>query len=107
MKKGPDGRNKKDASMKKNAFLLASMISWAVVSVANAQNTPEVRMFEPFAPGYLYHVSCRVNITGTLKLAEAKEKQLALTGASAIEFDERVLVEKDHKVDKTIRVYRK
>jgi hypothetical protein len=66
-----------------------------------------VRLFEAFAPGYQYHVSCRVNITGTLKTSEAKDKQLTLTGSSAIEFDERVLVEKDHRVDKTIRVYQK
>jgi len=64
-------------------------------------------MLETFAPGYQYHVSCRVNITGTLNLAATKDKQLALTGSSAIEFDERVLVEKNHQVDRTIRVYRK
>jgi len=72
-----------------------------------AQAPQSFRMFEAFQPGYQYHVSCRVNITGTLKLSDEKEKQLALTGSSAIEFDERILVEKDHKVDKTIRAYRK
>jgi hypothetical protein len=79
----------------------------ACAPFAKAQNPQPVRMVEAFTPGYQYHVSCRVNITGTLNLAEAKEKQLALTGASVIEFDERVLAEKDSKVDKTIRVYRK
>jgi hypothetical protein len=63
-------------------------------------------MQEPFAPGYQYHVSCRVSIAGTLHV-EGKDKQLALTGTSAIEFDERVLAEKDKRVDKTIRIYRK
>jgi hypothetical protein len=76
-------------------------------SVLIAQDQQPVHMSESFAPGYQYHVSCRVNITGTLNLAEAKEKQLALIGSSAIEFDERVLTEKDKKVDKTIRVYGK
>ena len=66
-----------------------------------------VRMLEPFAPGYEYHVSCRVSITGTLKTPEIKDKQLALNGTSAIEFDERVLTVKDRRVDKTIRVYQK
>src|ERR1700736_648307 len=72
-----------------------------------AQGQQPVRMFESFAPGYQYHVSCRVNITGTLSTPQGKEKQLALVGSSAIEFDERILVEKDRKVDKTIRVYQK
>ncbi len=66
-----------------------------------------IRMLETFAPGYQYHVSCRVNITGSLKSADIKDKQLTLTGSSAIEFDERVLVEKEKRVDKTVRVYQK
>ena len=64
-------------------------------------------MLETFAPGYQYHVSCRVNITGNLKGPDVKDKQLTLTGSSAIEFDERVLVEKENRVDKTVRVYQK
>jgi hypothetical protein len=72
-----------------------------------AQYQQPIRMLETFAPGYQYHVSCRVNITGTLNLAATKDKQLALTGSSAIEFDERVLVEKNRQVERTIRVYRK
>src|SRR5437763_14656166 len=79
----------------------------------SAQNQQQLmRMSEPFAPGYQYHVSCRVNITGTLHAADAegipgKSKELAITGSSSIEFDERVLAEKDKRVDKTIRVYGK
>ncbi len=64
-------------------------------------------MTEAFVPGYTYHVSCRVNITGTLNQPVAKDKPLAVAGSSAIEFDERILVEKERRVDKTIRVYHK
>src|SRR5271165_5056983 len=82
--------------MKKLELLV---FGWAVAhlyyaSLAWAQTPQTVRMAESFQPGYQYHVSCRVNITGTLKTPDEKEKQMALTGSSAIEFDERVLVEK-------------
>jgi hypothetical protein len=63
-----------------------------------------VRLVEAFEPGYQYRVSCRVNISGTLR---TPDKSLALNGSSAIEFDERVLVAKDGRVDKALRVYRK
>jgi hypothetical protein len=93
--------------MKNHLVLLAAFCFCQSAHLIQAQDPPTVRMVEPFVVGYQYHVSCRVNITGTLQVADMKDKQMALTGSSAIEFDERVLVEKDRKVDKTIRVYRK
>ncbi len=76
--------------------------------LAFGQNQP-VRFFEGFGPGYHYQVSCRVNITGTLTLPPEKGQanQLALTGSSVIDYDERILTEKNRVVDKTIRYYRK
>ncbi len=77
------------------------------LAAVHAQDSQAIRMVEVFAPGYQYHVSCRVNINGSLNSMDAKEKTLALSGSSAIEFDERVLTEKEGNVAKTIRVYRK
>jgi hypothetical protein len=67
---------------------------------------------ERFPVGYQYHVSTRVDLTGTLTPEAEKgkpvPKPLAVTGQSAIEYDERVLTaDKDGVVDKTIRVYRR
>src|SRR5215471_1388130 len=92
----------------KKLFVLALLIASAPPAFAQTQATP-VKLFEVFAPGYQYHVSCRVNITGTLELPEEKgqKKQLSLTGTSAIEYAERVLIEKDKQIDRTIRLYRK
>lgn len=70
---------------------------------------PAVRFLEPFAPGYQYHVRCRVQINGSLIVPGEKgqSKELAVVGSSVIDYDERVLTEKGGLVDKTIRVYRK
>ena len=69
-------------------------------------------MAERFPVGYQYHVSTRVDLTGTLtpepEKGKAVPKELKLTGHSAIEYDERVLTAgKDGAVDKTARVYRR
>src|SRR5213076_1873379 len=71
-----------------------------------------VRLQEGFTPGYEYHVSSRVELTGTLALPPDKDnkgpRSLAVTGKSAIEYDERVLArEKDGRVTKTARLYRR
>jgi hypothetical protein len=71
-----------------------------------------VRMVETFAPNYEYHVSSRVQITGSLTLPPEKDKPapkpLAVTGKSAIEYDERILSQdKDGRVAKTVRIYRR
>jgi hypothetical protein len=67
---------------------------------------------EPFAAGDQFHVSCRVEVTGSLSLPAAKEqaapKALPVTGQSAIDYDERVLaVAADGQVQKTARLYRR
>jgi hypothetical protein len=71
-----------------------------------------VRLEEAFPPGYQYHVSCRVDISGALSLplekGETKARTLPVTGQSAIEYDERVLERSaSGQVQKTIRIYRR
>ncbi|MBX9680186.1 MAG: hypothetical protein K2X38_15605 [Gemmataceae bacterium] len=70
-------------------------------SIAAAQETVALR--ETFAPGYHYHVSCRVRINGELTLPD---KALKVEGNSRVEYDERILVEKNQRVEKTIRQFR-
>jgi hypothetical protein len=80
--------------------------------------TPAVRADDPvllregFPPGYTYHVSCRVDLSGSLSLPREKGQtsptSLAVTGTSAIEYDERVLSrDADGVVKKTARIYRR
>ncbi|HJT78451.1 MAG TPA: hypothetical protein VJ739_14705 [Gemmataceae bacterium] len=71
-----------------------------------------VRLREAFPAGYQYHVSTRVELTGSLTLPAEKGKPapapLAVTGDSAIDYDERVLTAAaDGTVEKTLRVYRR
>jgi len=67
---------------------------------------------ERFPVGYQYRVSTRVDLAGTLTLPSEKDpataKKVTITGQSAIDYEERVLVlGKKEQVDKTIRVYGK
>jgi hypothetical protein len=71
-----------------------------------------VGLREAFPPGYQYHVSTRVEATGTLTLlpdkGQAAPRRLAVTGDSASDYDERVLATAaDGEVGKTLRVYRR
>jgi hypothetical protein len=71
-----------------------------------------VTLRESFPAGYQYHVSCRVEVSGTLSLppekAQGTSKKLDVTGNSAIEYDERILeTGKDGPAHKSIRVYRR
>ncbi|HLJ96371.1 MAG TPA: hypothetical protein VKU02_24570 [Gemmataceae bacterium] len=71
-----------------------------------------IRLQEAFPPGYQYHVSSRVELTGTMTLPEEKgqatAKTLAVTGTSAIEYDERILdTAADGQVQKTLRIFRR
>src|SRR5690348_16219268 len=71
-----------------------------------------VRLREAFPAGYQYPVSTRVELTGSLTLPAEKGKPapapLAVTGDSAIDYDERVLAAgADGEVQKTLRVYRR
>lgn len=82
----------------------------ALPAFASAQDA--VRLREQFPAGYQYHVSTRVELSGTMALPAEKgkpaPKPLAMTGDSAIEYDERVLSPgKAGDVDKTARIYRR
>jgi hypothetical protein len=79
---------------------------WGVEAWANER----VLLREAVAPGYQYHVSCRVQLSGKLTLPATKAKDapaaIEITGHSAIEYDERVLeLDKDSNVSKAIRSY--
>src|SRR5207245_10412495 len=70
------------------------------------------RLREQFGPGTEYHVSCRVELSGSLALpaerGQPAPKPLPITGTSAIEYDERVLsLAADGQVQKTARSYRR
>lgn len=71
-----------------------------------------IRLQERFPVGYLFHVSTRVELTGSLLLPAEKGKPaprpLALKGEGAIEYDERILtVNAAGQVQKTIRICRR
>ncbi|HYT93118.1 MAG TPA: hypothetical protein VEL76_30650, partial [Gemmataceae bacterium] len=82
-----------------------------LIAVPSAAAQAPVRLREAFAVGYEYHVSTRVELTGTLTLPPEKDKgpqSLTVTGKSAIEYDERVLAQgQDGRVGKTVRLYRR
>ena len=85
-----------------------AMLSFAVP--LPAQESAWLR--ERFPVGYQYRVSSRVELTGTLTLplekGQTAPKKVALTGHSAIDYDERVLAhDKKDQVEKTLRVYSK
>lgn len=75
-----------------------------------AQAADGVRLREAFAPGYQYHVSSRVELSGTLTLPAEKDpkaQKLPVRGESAIEYDERVLAFDGKEVTRTARIYRR
>jgi hypothetical protein len=95
------------------------VMRWMILGLAVTANCPVIlaadeplRLRETFAPGYQYHVSVRVEITGTLtppaEKGKSAPKPLAVRGDSAIEYDERVL-DLDDKgvVTKTARICRR
>src|SRR5437870_693416 len=79
-------------------------------SRAGAQEVFQLR--EAFPAGYHYHVSSRVDVTGSLTLPPEKDQKapatLGVTGSSAIEYDERVLShDRAGQVSKTVRFFRR
>jgi hypothetical protein len=72
-----------------------------------------MRLRETFAIDYQYHVSCRVHLTGQLTVPADSDKDKPTTvevrGASAIEYDERVLHNStaEKPAPKTLRLYRR
>src|SRR5579871_2218454 len=91
---------------------------WTLVLAAlfgarlDASAEDPIRLREQFPAGYQYHVSSRVELSGTLTLPAEKDgqapKSLGVTGQSAQEYDERVLaLAGDGQVQKTARIYRR
>jgi hypothetical protein len=92
------------------ALSLAATMLAAVPAASRAQEPVVLR--ERLAPGYQYHVSTRVDLSGNLGLpaekGQAAPKSLTIAGESAIEYDERVLtMAGDGRVEKTARIYRR
>jgi hypothetical protein len=92
------------------ALIAILAVGAAPVRLARAEEP--VRLEEKFPPGYQYHVNTRVDLSGRVTMPTEKGKDapkpLTISGDSAIEYDERVLaVDKDGRVQKTARIYRK
>jgi hypothetical protein len=81
-----------------------------VFSPAATQADEPILITERFAVGDQCHVSCRVEIAGSLTPVPEKgkdSKPLPVKGDSAIEYDERILtVDSSGTVQKTARIYR-
>ena len=80
--------------------------------VSAVQSAEPVELREQFPVGYQYHVSTRVDLSGSLTLPPEKDKPaskpLTVTGDSAIEYDERVVgLDVDGQVQKTVRICRR
>jgi hypothetical protein len=96
-----------------NTFRAAfsGFLALALGSSAPARADEAVRLREQFPAGYQYRVSTRVELFGSLSLPPEKgqaPKSLAVTGSSAIDYDERVLAAGSAgEVTKTARIYRR
>src|SRR5262245_60706897 len=93
------------------SFTVPALLTSFVVSPTVALADDHVRLEEGFAEGAQCHVSCRVEVSGTL-MPEPENgktsKPLALKGESAIEYDERILrIAPKGEVQKTLRIYRR
>lgn len=89
-------------------FVLMSWLAAPAVTFAEES----IRLQEKFPAGYQYHVSSRVELSGSLSLplekSQAAPQALAVTGTSAIEYDERILESAaDDQVQKTMRIFRR
>jgi hypothetical protein len=93
------------------AAFLALGVAANLPGFAHAQAPLNLR--ESFTPGYQYHVSTRVEISGTLTppprpgapAAGATPRPVTVTGQSVMEYDERFLGA-DAQTAKAIRIYR-
>jgi hypothetical protein len=87
---------------------LAGFLTLLLAPMLSAQDA--VRLEEAFVPGYRYHVSQRVDLSGTLtappEKGQTSPKPISIRGDSAIEYDERVLeVAPGNTLVRTIRHY--
>jgi hypothetical protein len=89
---------------------------WTFLRPAEINADEPIRLQEQYLVGSRYHVSTRTDLSGRMtlpaekagELARNAPKTLAVTGTSAIEYDERVLsLDKDGAAQKTIRLYRR
>jgi hypothetical protein len=93
----------------KISHALGAMVVFTVAGLAARADDP-VWLRETFRPDYRYHVSTRVVLTGQMTLPSEKggTQSLAVTGRSAIEYDERILaLGGDKSVARTIRHYQR
>jgi hypothetical protein len=95
-------------------FLSSRVLGIAALLTVPAGTLAEepIRLRETFPVGYQYHVSSRVELSGSLTLppekSQAAPKSLAVTGNSAIDYDERILdAAADGQVQKTLRIFRR
>ncbi|HEY7330968.1 MAG TPA: hypothetical protein VH592_25245 [Gemmataceae bacterium] len=99
------------ALFRKYPFLITGWL-FCFVSVPSLAAEGPIQLRERFSAGYEYHVSTRVDLTGTLTLPPEKgqpaPKPLSVRGNSAIEYDERILeLGQDGQVRKTVRLCRR
>lgn len=96
----------------RNWIVALAMASALVRGESRSCGQETFRLREAFPIGYQYHVSARVELTGKLVLPSNKGGNagtpLAVTGSSALDYDERVLeVSNDGSVKRTVRIYRR
>ena len=81
-----------------------------VAFVARPAAGQEVTLDEPFKPGHTAKVDVRVKVTGKLALPPAEKGKpaqvVAITGASRLVYEERMLQPDDAALLKTVRAYR-
>lgn len=86
---------------------LAAVLSCCIVNQVHAQTRIILR--EKMQPGQRYHVSSRVDLSGNMTVPaagkDAKDKQIRITGTSAVDYHERILTFDKGEVTKTIRQY--
>jgi hypothetical protein len=92
-------------------FLFLSLLASSSTFESHARAAESVVLHESFPAGYQYHVSCRVELSGSLTLPAEKNQSVAqtlkITGNSAIEYDERILQPgRNGDGQKTARIYR-
>ncbi|MCS6850933.1 MAG: hypothetical protein NZ700_07155 [Gemmataceae bacterium] len=87
------------------------VVVWSLTRVPAVVAQEAWMLREPFPVGHRYHVSVRVELSGTVTVPSTEEKApaktLTVSGSSTIEYDERVLaLTEDGTVRKTARIYR-
>jgi len=92
---------------KRPLLILALLLPFASPCGILAQEL--VRLAEAVRPGYQYHVSVRVRLTGKLSvpIAPGQPPQMVdMSGDSGLEYDERILPTDNTTTGKSLRIYR-